>query len=244
MKITKLCLLTALPLFSADLINAAELDKNTARMQAMDKITGRVSVIEVPVNGNVNFGSLSVVVRSCKTRPVEETPENFAFVDVTDKDLKGNETNIFKGWMISSSPATNAVEHPIYDVWLLQCLDMDIKKEQLLTPQQLAERDEIPLQKRPTAATRTVPEKQLATQEDENKTPQPLNEPISEMYYDPADEEVETENVPQNLLHPAPQPSEPDEFSFDEDDEMSEIQSQLDKIKQEMAPDSATSTLQ
>ena len=75
--------------------SASGIAKNNAQMQAMDKITGRVSVINVPVNSMVEFGSLSIVVRSCKTRPAEETPDNFAFVDITDKTLKGEEFNIF-----------------------------------------------------------------------------------------------------------------------------------------------------
>lgn len=54
----------------------------------MDKITGMVRVIDLPVNSEVKYGSFSIVVRSCKTRPPEETPENFAFVDIVD-DYKG-----------------------------------------------------------------------------------------------------------------------------------------------------------
>lgn len=126
---------------------AENIEKNTARMQAMDKITGRVNVIDIPVNGKVDFGSFSVVVRSCQTRSAEEIPDNFAFVDVTDKDLSGKESNIFKGWMISSSPATNAVEHPIYDVWLLQCLDTKVDKALLLSEDELQKRDELPAAK-------------------------------------------------------------------------------------------------
>ena len=97
---------------------AKEVPTNMAKLQAMDKITGRVSVIEVPVNAETKFGSFSIVVRACKTRPPEETPDNYAFVDVVDEQLDGKVVNIFKGWMISSSPALNAIEHPIYDVWL------------------------------------------------------------------------------------------------------------------------------
>ena len=77
--------------------NAFAIEKNTAKMQAMDKITGRVSVVNVPVGGKIDFGSLSIVVRHCATRPEEETPDNFAFVDVVDKSLKGEELNIFNG---------------------------------------------------------------------------------------------------------------------------------------------------
>lgn len=125
---------------------AYEIQTNTAKMQAMDKITGRVSVIEVPVNGEVKFGSFSIVVRTCKKTPPEETPENYAFVDVADTGKDGKPYNIFKGWMMSSSPALNAVEHPIYDVWLLQCIDKTTDKKSLLSDEALAERDGLPRQ--------------------------------------------------------------------------------------------------
>ena len=126
---------------AASLTHAAEIDTNTARMQAMDKITGRVSVIDVPVNGTANFGSFSILVRACKTRPPEDTPENFAFVDVLDNYNTENPVNIFRGWMISSSPALNPVEHPIYDVWLLKCVNTDVNPKKLLSAEQLKARD-------------------------------------------------------------------------------------------------------
>lgn len=128
----------------AGTVNADQIDTNMAQMQAMDKITGRVSIIEVPVNGEVKFGSFSVVVRSCKTNAEGEIPENYAFVDVTDKSFDKEEFNIFKGWMLSSSPAVNAVEHPIYDVWLLKCFNNENPIEGLLSQEQLDLRDKLP----------------------------------------------------------------------------------------------------
>lgn len=142
-KITKYTLAAVLGLLGAVPAQAREIDMNTVQMQAMDKITGRVSVIEAPVNSEIRFGSFSIVVRACKTRPPEETPENYAFVDVVDNYNGENPVNIFKGWMLASSPALNAVEHPIYDVWLLQCLDRTVDRSKLLTAEQLKARDEI-----------------------------------------------------------------------------------------------------
>ena len=169
---------------------ASEIDTNTAKMQAMDKITGRVSVINVPVGGGLDFGSLSIVVRSCKTRPAEETPDNFAFVDISDKNLKGEEFNVFKGWMISSSPATNALEHPIYDVWLLQCVDAEIDKSLLWSEEKLAKRDELPSENN--------------TEMEKIKKTDKINERINEMT---------AEHEPENLL-----PTEVEgEFSYDDD---------------------------
>lgn len=129
---------------AASSLSAAEIDTNIAQMQAMDKITGRVSVIDVPVNGQVNFGSFSIVVRACKTRPPEDTPENFAFVDVVDNYNSETPVNIFRGWMISSSPALNPVEHPIYDVWLLKCINGSVEPSRLLSKQELDARDKLP----------------------------------------------------------------------------------------------------
>lgn len=169
---------------------AAGIDKNTAKMQAMDKITGRVSVIYVPVGGMVNFGSLSIVIRACKTRPMEETPDNFAFADISDKTLKGDDVNIFRGWMISSSPATHAVEHPIYDVWLLSCLDKKVDKTLLLSEEQLAAHENLPSQNQSDDATENNTKPIAEMQEDESaqkkQTPQP-----TEFSYDEADEAEE-----------------------------------------------------
>lgn len=124
---------------------AADIATNTARMQAMDKITGRVSEIDVPVNGLANFGTFSILVRKCVTKSPEETPENTAFVDVVDNYRSDNPVNIFKGWMFSSTPALNAVEHPIYDIWLLKCYNRPQDRAQLLSEEQLALRDSIPM---------------------------------------------------------------------------------------------------
>ena len=170
---------------------AYEIQTNTAKMQAMDKITGRVSVIEVPVNGEVKFGSFSIVVRACKKTPPEETPENYAFVDVADTGKDGKPYNIFKGWMMSSSPALNAVEHPIYDVWLVQCIDKKTDKKSLLSDEALAERDGLPRQEdldkaekmskeALIAAEAEAEEKQAAaeeTPEEENKAEENTAEP-------------------------------------------------------------------
>lgn len=191
-----------LPIFSAHA--GTGIARNNAKMQAMDKITGRVSVINVPVGGMVEFGSLSIVVRSCKTRPAEEAPDNFAFADITDKTLKGEEFNIFKGWMISSSPATHAVEHPIYDVWLLQCTDEKIDDKLLLSEEQLAQRDELPVSKEISSSK--TDDDSTATQSDsleltqsisemENDEPQISEEPQMqpEFFYDEEEVTVEEE---------------------------------------------------
>ena len=92
-----------------------------ALMQGLDKISARVSQFEAPVGTSVRFGTLSVVVRDCQRSPPEERPENAAFVEVYETRPGEDRTRLFSGWMFSSSPALSALEHPVYDVNLLEC---------------------------------------------------------------------------------------------------------------------------
>ena len=92
-----------------------------AVMQGLDKITARISTFDTPVAKPVNFGTLSIVVRDCEKSAPEERPENAAFIEITE-NRPGEETRrLFSGWMFSSSPALSALEHPVYDVNLLEC---------------------------------------------------------------------------------------------------------------------------
>jgi hypothetical protein len=93
----------------------------TAVLQALDKITARVSRFDAPVGQAVRFGTLSIVVRDCEKSAPEDRPENAAFVQIDETRPKEQKSRLFSGWMFSSSPALSALEHPVYDVNLLEC---------------------------------------------------------------------------------------------------------------------------
>ncbi|MBK8158195.1 MAG: DUF2155 domain-containing protein [Rhodospirillaceae bacterium] len=90
-------------------------------LRAMDKITARVSTITVPVGGTVTFGSLKITAKACDKHPPEETPESSAFLDVVEEKPGEAAQPRFQGWMFASSPALSALEHPVYDLWVLDC---------------------------------------------------------------------------------------------------------------------------
>lgn len=108
---------------------AAALPADNVILRAMDKITARVSTITVPVGGTVGFGSLRITARACDKRPPEETPEASAYLDVVE-EKPGEEPQVrFQGWMFASSPALSALEHPVYDIWVLDCSDVTAPDE-------------------------------------------------------------------------------------------------------------------
>ncbi|MBT4932859.1 MAG: DUF2155 domain-containing protein [Rhodospirillaceae bacterium] len=103
---------------------------NTAVLQGLDKVTARVSTIEVPLGDTAKFGALEIIVRACDKRPPEETPESAAFLDVWEVRPGEPAVSIFRGWMFASSPALSALEHPVYDVWLLDCVNTASTEDQ------------------------------------------------------------------------------------------------------------------
>lgn len=92
-----------------------------AVLQGLDKITARISTFEAPVEQPVTFGSLEIMVRTCQKRPPEEPPESAAFLEITEQKPGEEARRAFTGWMFASSPALNGLQHPVYDVWLLDC---------------------------------------------------------------------------------------------------------------------------
>lgn len=100
-----------------------------AIMRGLDKVTARVWLFEAPVNQPVMFGRLEVNVRRCDKQPPEEAPNTIAFVQVDEKKLNEDKQRVFSGWIFASSPGLNAVEHPVYDVWLIDCKMADPSAE-------------------------------------------------------------------------------------------------------------------
>ena len=112
------CLISAVALFPH---SAQARPYGVAVLQGVDKITGRISTIDVPLDTPVSFGTLTLTARVCDKKPPEETPESTAFIEITEQKQDEGATEIFRGWMFASSPAVSALEHPVYDVWVVDC---------------------------------------------------------------------------------------------------------------------------
>jgi hypothetical protein len=92
-----------------------------AAFSGLDKITGRITNFDVYIDETVQFGALQITPRVCYTRPPTETQRTSVFVEVDQVSLKGSVTRIFTGWMFADSPALNAIDHAVYDIWLIDC---------------------------------------------------------------------------------------------------------------------------
>jgi hypothetical protein len=100
---------------------AEPLNNPVAEFSGLDKITGRTIAFDVLIDETVQFGALQVTPRVCHTRPPTEPAQTTSFVEVDEITLTNEIRRLFTGWMFASSPGLHAVEHPIYDVWLVGC---------------------------------------------------------------------------------------------------------------------------
>lgn len=120
--LAQLLILVALfGLLGAEPALADKIQNPIAVFAALDKVTGRISHLEIPLNQTVQFGALKVTPRVCDTRPPTEPPHTSSFVEVDEIKLNGDVERIFTGWMFAESPGLHAVEHPVFDVWLTSC---------------------------------------------------------------------------------------------------------------------------
>jgi hypothetical protein len=95
---------------------------DVAQLRALDKVSARVSTLRAVVGVPVRFERLQVVVHACRKQPPEETPEAAAFLEIREIHPVGGVEEVFRGWMFASSPALSAMDHPVYDVWVVDCV--------------------------------------------------------------------------------------------------------------------------
>jgi hypothetical protein len=89
-----------------------------ANIQILNKIDGFNYKFRTKIGGKLKYRNLEIITRNCLKSSAESSPENMLLVEVNEISTS---KNIFNGWMFSSSPSINSLEHPIYDVRVVNC---------------------------------------------------------------------------------------------------------------------------
>ncbi len=108
------------------IVSAAGAERNSnpiGLFSGLDKITAITTTFEAKLGEEVSFGDLKIKMSACYTKPITEQPDTAAFVQI----FSGNKTTpnemIFSGWLFAENPSLNAMENPVYDIWLTGCRD-------------------------------------------------------------------------------------------------------------------------
>ncbi len=121
-------------IFLAPLSHASMTDHPIVKMKALDKSTARTITFKAKVGSTIEYGSLFIKVQACRKSEPLEKPENAAFLQIWEVPLNAKKSEwVFSGWMFSSSPALSAMDHAVYDVWVLECLDTKKQKNPVQT---------------------------------------------------------------------------------------------------------------
>jgi hypothetical protein len=87
-------------------------------LRGLDTLNNTVRDLPLRAGETVSFGHLEITVDTC--RVPRGTPEDDAYAYLRIRDVREAEPR-FRGWMLASSPALSALDHPRYDVWVLSC---------------------------------------------------------------------------------------------------------------------------
>ena len=101
-------------------VSAETIEKKYASFKLLNKTTNKVSTKDILVDSKISWETLNIEVLYCGSTPPTEIPEDYVLIDVYDT-INNENTNIYRGWMISSSPDVTSLENPIYDLWLVDC---------------------------------------------------------------------------------------------------------------------------
>lgn len=115
-------LITAATLsFFADsyaLDNSTARDCKTVALQGLDKINAKTLEITAQIGDPIQFESLKIVVRRCLKSGLAEAADTAVFVDIYETTKEVKDLNVYRGWMLASSPSLSTLEHPIYGIWV------------------------------------------------------------------------------------------------------------------------------
>ncbi|MDW3117075.1 MAG: DUF2155 domain-containing protein [Roseovarius pacificus] len=109
----------ALALLVPQIAGAQEVAIGTgAVLRGLDKLNGTAIDMQLATGESAELGKLQVTLRECRYPAGDAAGDAYAFLSIRDAAV---DTPVFEGWMIASSPALSAMEHPRYDVWVLRC---------------------------------------------------------------------------------------------------------------------------
>lgn len=97
----------------------------------LDKVTGETADIELADGQSALSGRLTIQLDECRYPTANPASDAFAHLTVMEE---GQGAPAFSGWMVASSPALSALEHPRYDVWVLRCLTPDQPELEVTPP--------------------------------------------------------------------------------------------------------------
>ena len=109
-------------IFISKSVSDNKLEGSYTEFKVLDKISSKNTLLKLKNTELTKFKDLSIKSLKCKNSEFDDDPEIVAYVQVRDlTNKKNDEVFVFNGWMFSSSPSIVPFDHPVYDIWLVDC---------------------------------------------------------------------------------------------------------------------------
>ena len=92
------------------------------KLKVLDKVSSKNTELEFKIGDTIKYKNLQIKVLKCKNSEFDDDPEITAYLQVIDLNKSDNdEVFVFNGWSFASSPSINPFDHPVYDLWIIEC---------------------------------------------------------------------------------------------------------------------------
>tara|TARA_B100000524_G_C23573219_1_gene342637 strand:+ start:381 stop:779 length:399 start_codon:yes stop_codon:yes gene_type:complete len=108
--------------FFLNSVYASNLEGNFTSIKVLDKISSKNTLIKLNNGEEIIHKDLLIKSMKCSNSEFDDNPEIIAYLQV--RDMTNNDKDdvyVFNEWMFSSSPSINPFDHPVYDIWLVEC---------------------------------------------------------------------------------------------------------------------------
>ena len=95
---------------------------NRTNLKILDKISSKNELVKLTNGEELIYKDLAIKSMKCTNSEFDDDPEIKAYIQVRDLTKNDNDkVYVFNGWMFSSSPSIAPFDHPVYDIWLVDC---------------------------------------------------------------------------------------------------------------------------
>ena len=109
-------------MFSFEIMGDDNFEGKNTDIKILDKISSKNELIRLNNNEEYIYKDLTIKSVKCTDSEFDDNPEIKAYIQVRDLTKKDrNNVFVFNGWMFSSSPSIEPFDHPVYDIWLVNC---------------------------------------------------------------------------------------------------------------------------
>ena len=117
----KLIIFVYLSLFSIA-FSQSNLEGTYTDIKILDKISSKNELIKLVNDEEFIYKDLAIKSIKSTDSKFDDNPEIKAYIQVRDLTKNDNDkVFVFNGWMFSSSPSIAPFDHPVYDIWLVNC---------------------------------------------------------------------------------------------------------------------------